>query len=124
MSSSQLNYQNITYFTCDTVKSIIARYTRALENVVESRRAFELLDEAAPSADKALWLAEIEEAERKRPDHPQAMDIMQSRIKVGATLKEITTDIMREDGKSLPDIPDNGSATEWLLAGLRIEDEQ
>jgi len=49
------------------------------------------------------------------------MDIMQSRIKTGQTMKAITADIMREDGLS---IFDSGSSTEWLLEGLNIEDEQ
>jgi hypothetical protein len=31
---------------------------------------------------------------------------------------------MREDGLEIEVAPDNGNATDWLLEGLRIEDEQ
>jgi len=103
-------------------KSLIARYNRALQNVTESRRAFEQLDDAAP-AEKAVWLTEIEEAEAKRSSQPSAMDVMHSKIKTGATLKDVMAEIRRRDSEKGA-VKDDGTATDWLLEGLLIEDEQ
>ena len=53
------------------------------------------------------------------------MDVMQSRIKTGRTLKAITADILREQTESQQRLaPDTGSSTDWILEGLKIEDEQ
>jgi len=52
------------------------------------------------------------------------MDVMQSRIKRGATLKALTADIRHRDSVSRSPLADDGSATDWLLDGLQIEDEQ
>ena len=102
-----------------------ARYNRAVANAPESRRAFEQLDNGAPIADKAIWLAEIEAAESQRQQDPTAMDVMQSRIKGGATLKEVMADICSRDPSiNSAGIGDDGTATDWLLEGLNIEDEQ
>jgi hypothetical protein len=106
------------------VKAIIQRYRRALENVVEARLAFQRLTEAAPNDAVDLWEASIHEAELARSQDPTSMDIMQSRIKTGQTMKAITADIMREDGLSISEVFDSGNSTEWLLEGLSIEDEQ
>jgi len=106
------------------VRTIIGKYNRALENIVESRNAFLGLDNAAPPMSKAVWEESIAEAERQREFDPTSMDIMQSKIKTGATVKEIMADIMRKDGLSMSIVPDGGNATEWLLEGFMIEDEQ
>lgn len=106
------------------MKTIIGKYNRALENVVDTRIAFQRLDEAAPPESKAIWEEAILEAEREREVDPASMDIMLSKIKTGATVKEITADLMREDGLSVSAIPDDGNATQWLLEGFLIEDEQ
>ena len=106
------------------VRTIIGKYNRALENILESRNAFLGLDKAAPPTSKAIWEESIAEAERQREFDPTSMDIMQSKIKTGATVKEIMADIMREDGLSMNVVPDGGNATEWLLEGFLIEDEQ
>ena len=106
------------------MKAIIRRYNRALENVVEARLAFQRLNDAAPSDAVDVWETSIQEAEVSRNEDPTAMDIMQSRIKTGQTMKAITADIMREDGLSISAVFDSGSSTEWLLEGLNIEDEQ
>jgi hypothetical protein len=58
------------------------------------------------------------------PTNPSAMDVMLSRISTGQSLKKITAAIMREDGLEIDVAPDNGNTTDWLLEGLRIEDEQ
>jgi hypothetical protein len=106
------------------VKAIIRRYRRALENVVEARLAFQVLHDAAPTDAVDLWETSINEAEEARGDDPASMDVMQSQIKTGQTMKAITTEIMREDGLSISVVLDSGSSTEWLLEGLKIEDEQ
>lgn len=107
------------------VQAIIKRYKRALENLAEARSAFESLNEAAPAADVDIWNEEIVEAETARHGNPSAMDVMQSRIKTGRTLKAITADILREQTESQQRLaPDTGSSTDWILEGLKIEDEQ
>jgi hypothetical protein len=71
-----------------------------------------------------MWEASISEAEEKRLLIPSAMDIMQSQIKTGQSLKAITAAIFTEDRQSRSAVPDDGGATDWLLEGLNIEDEQ
>ena len=103
---------------------MVRRFHRALENVVDARIAFDGLTTATPPDSIDIWEATIQEAELERNDNPKAMDVMHSQIKSGQTLKEITTTIMREDGLSISNIPDNGDNTDWFLEGLDIEDEQ
>ena len=100
------------------MKTIISKYNRALENVVDACLAFRRLNDAAPVQLRVVWEEEIERAEKDRETNPLAMDIMHSRIKSGATLTEITTEIMREDSQSASTMPDDRSTTEWLLEGL------
>jgi hypothetical protein len=107
-----------------SVKSVIGRYKRALENITDAREAFDQLNEAAPPDSVDIWQASIEEAETLRSNDPSAMDVMLSRISTGQSLKKITAAIMREDGFEIDVAPDNGNTTDWLLEGLRIEDEQ
>jgi hypothetical protein len=117
-----LTYENWIYI--HSVKSITDRYNRALENVTEARRAFENLDWAAPVVDKALWLQEILDAESRRDDDYKAMDVMQSRIKAGATLKEITSELHAREVTPQSTSWVGGDSTDWLLEGLHIEDDQ
>jgi hypothetical protein len=106
------------------VSAIIKRYNRALDNLAEARSAFERLNETAPPDYVDVWDASILEAETARNINPAAMDIMQSKIKTGRTLKAITADILREEMESQRLAPDTGSSTDWILEGLKIEDEQ
>lgn len=112
-----------THFTL-IVQAIIKRYKRALDNLVESRSAFDRLNEAVPPDYLDVWAATIEEAEAQRYANPSVMDVMQSRIKTGQSLKDITADLFREETTAQKPVPDTGSSTEWLLQGLKIEDEQ
>lgn len=105
------------------VKSVIRRYNRALDSVVDSRTAHERLSTAAPADALDEWQSSILEAEKQRNIDTSSMDIMHSKIKSGQTLKEILTDIIREDTLSTSKTADNGDNTDWLLAGLDIEDE-
>ena len=106
------------------MKSIIRRYNRALENVVEARLAFDQLNSSAPLDSVDMWEASIRDAESERLVKPSSMDIMHSKIKTGQSLKEISAAIMTEDRKSNSAVPDDGGTTDWLLEGLNIEDEQ
>ena len=69
-------------------------------------------------------MAEIEAAEARRSRDPTAMDIMNSRIKVGATLKEVTAELRARDPRKSSSQIDDGTGTDWLLMGLQLEDEQ
>jgi len=110
--------------TDDTkVKSILRRYNRALENLVEARLAFDQLNSSAPQDSVDIWNASIIEAENDRSTNPSAMDIMHSQIKTRQTLKEIRAAIMTEDRISISTAPDDGGTTDWLVEGLDIEDE-
>jgi hypothetical protein len=106
------------------VRSVIGRYNWALEHVVESRIAFSRLNDALPHSTTAEWEAEIQQAELERPNNPDAMDIMMSKIKEGASVKQVTAEIMRNDGLSQSRVPDDGTATDWLLTGFNIEETQ
>jgi hypothetical protein len=110
--------------TLPLVKAIIRRYHRATENVVDARIAFDNLNEAAPAHCVAEWESTIETAEGDRQSNPAAMDVMHSKIKSGQTMKQITAELMREDGMDISAVPDNGDNTEWLLNGLNLEDDQ
>ena len=107
-----------------TVQAIIKRYNRALENLAEARSAFERLNESAPADYVDVWDATIVEAESARNLNPSAMDVMQSKIKTGRTLKAITADILREETQAQRYSTETGSSTDWILEGLKIEDEQ
>lgn len=106
------------------VVSITDRYNRALIEVTESRRAFENLDLAAPVVEKAVWLQEILGAEARRGYDVKAMDVMLSRIKAGATLKEITLELQSKNRTPETSSRIGGNVTDWLLEGLHIEDDQ
>jgi hypothetical protein len=115
---------SICSISCQLVKSVIAKYNRALENVAECRIAFGRLNDALPESTTADWETQIEDAESQRHVRPEAMDVMHSKIKAGATVKEVTADLRRNDGLSQSRVPDDGTATNWLLEGLSIEEEQ
>jgi hypothetical protein len=105
------------------VKTVISKYHRAVENLVEARQAFDLLTSAAPPDSIDVWKATIEEAEAARSECPKAMDVMHSKIKTGQTLKTIMAAIMQDDLVSENFMPD-GSSTDWIVEGLNIEEEQ
>jgi hypothetical protein len=106
------------------VQAIIKRYNRALENLAEAQSAFERLNESAPPDYVDVWDTTILEAESARNVNPSVMDVMQSRIKTGRTLKAIIADILREETEANRFTPNTGSSTDWILEGLKIEDEQ
>ena len=58
------------------MKSIIARYDRALENLSEARHSFQMLTEAAPLESVDLWKANIEEVEAVRSTTVKSMDML------------------------------------------------
>jgi hypothetical protein len=105
------------------VKSVIGRYRRAVENLVEARQAFDSLTSAAPPDSIDVWKATIEEAEAARSQSPKSMDMMHSKIKTGQTLKAITSAVMQEDLTSQNFGPESTS-TDWIVEGLNIEEEQ
>lgn len=117
---------NASHFTdaLTTVQATIKRYRRALENLSEARSAFERLNETAPPDCVDVWDATIREAESKRYLNPSSMDVMKSKINTGQTLKAITVDILREETQAQRVATDTGSSTDWILEGLKIEDEQ
>lgn len=107
-----------------TVKTVIGRYQRAVENLAEARQAFKTLTDAAPADSVDIWSATIAEAEELRTQSPEAMDIMHSRIKTRQSVKAIRAALAEEDTQA-PDLGADGNATtDWLLEGLHIEDEQ
>ena len=106
------------------VQAVIKKYRRAIDNLAEARSAFNRLNDAAPPLYTECWEVSITEAESARSTDPSSMDVMQSQIKTGQTLKEIMADILREEGRSQRVVTESGSSTDWILAGLRIEEEQ
>ena len=79
---------------------------------------------AAPVVEKAVWLQEILEAEAKRSYDFKAMDIMLSRIKAGATVKEITLELQAKERTAEAARQLGGNSIDWLLKGILIEDDQ
>jgi hypothetical protein len=106
------------------VTAVIGRYTRAVESLAEARAAYEGLNATAPDGYLDIWEASVQEAELQRSVDPTAMDIMQSRIKTGQSLKDITADLLKEEADTQRVAKDGGSTTDWLLEGLKIEDDQ
>ena len=106
------------------VQAVIKKYRRAIDNLAEARSAFNRLNDATPPLYTECWEVSITEAESARSSDPSSMDVMQSQIKTGQSLKEITADILREEGRSQRVVTESGSSTDWILAGLRIEEEQ
>ena len=107
-----------------TVKSVIKKYDRALENFVESSIAYKNLTNSVPPGLLQQWKDEITVAEASRNTDPTSMDIMHSKVKTAQSVDEILADIRREDGLSDSQFADDGTATDWLVEGLQIEVEQ
>jgi hypothetical protein len=79
---------------------------------------------AALVVETAIWLQEILEAEAKRSYDFKAMDVMLSRIKAGATVKEITLELHAKDHTVEATSRLGGNSIDWLLKGILIEDNQ
>jgi hypothetical protein len=67
-------------------------------------------------------LQEILDAEDRRDYDFKAMDVMLSRVKSGATVKEITSELQARELTVESRL--GGDSTDWLLEGLHIEDDQ
>jgi hypothetical protein len=81
--------RNISYYVpilTAIARTIINKYNRAIANELESKDYFEDLS-AVPTTDEIeKWEAEISEAEKKRTNQPEAMDVMAPRIPKGQEL--------------------------------------
>jgi hypothetical protein len=64
-------------------RTIINKYNRAIAKELESRDYFEELSAVPTAKEIEIWDAEILEAENKRTNQPEAMDVMASRIPKG-----------------------------------------
>ena len=70
-----------------------------------------------------VWEATIVEGESGRQLNPSSMDVMKSKINRGQTLKAITAEILKEETQAQRNLSASGSSTDWILEGLKIEDE-
>lgn len=105
------------------VKTILARYHRAVENEFDTRQAFDRLTSAAPTHCIEEWAASIETAEANRCTDPASMDIMHSIIQTGQSLKDIQAAMLKAD--LIDSLTENHDGyLDWLLEGMKIEDEQ
>ena len=81
--------RNISYYVpilTAIARTTINKYNRAIANELESKDYFEDLS-AVPTTDEIeKWDAEISEAEKKRTNQPEAMDVMAPRIPKGQEL--------------------------------------
>jgi len=74
--------------------------------------------------EKREWESKIADAESNRCQQVNSMDYMKCTLNSGESLTTIQAKIRSDDSKSMTIVPDNGRATDWLLEGLSIEEEQ
>jgi hypothetical protein len=81
--------RNISYYVpilTAIARTIINKYNRAISNQLESKDYFEDLSAVLTTDEIEKWDAEISEAEKKRTNQPEAMDVMAPRIPKGQEL--------------------------------------
>ena len=64
-------------------RTLCRKYKQAKNGITESGKAFDRLDEAAPTDSKTEWLASERIAQSSRIDDPAAMDVYEINIKKG-----------------------------------------
>ena len=78
--------RNISYYVpilTAIARTTINKYNRAIANELESKDYFEDLSAVPTTDEREKWDAEISEAEKKRTNQPEAMDVMAPRIPKG-----------------------------------------
>ncbi|KAG1904482.1 uncharacterized protein F5891DRAFT_1183902 [Suillus fuscotomentosus] len=104
-------------------RTLCQKYKLARNGISESGKAFDRLDEAAPSHLKTEWLARERIAQSSRLNDPSAMDKYEINIKKAPSKKEIELRLL-EEGNTCNAAPSRRSVATWISTGLAIEEVQ
>ncbi|KAG1834749.1 hypothetical protein EV424DRAFT_1531955 [Suillus variegatus] len=104
-------------------RTLCRKYKLARNGISESGKAFDRLDEAAPSHLKTEWLARERIAQSSRLNDPSAMDEYEINIKMAPSKKEIELRLL-EEGNARNAAPSHRSVAMWISTGLAIEEAQ
>ncbi|KAG2047756.1 hypothetical protein BDR06DRAFT_896869 [Suillus hirtellus] len=78
-------------------RTLCQKFKLARNGISESGKAFDRLDEAAPSDLKTEWLARERIAQSSRLNDPSAMDAYKINIKKAPSKKEIKLRLLEDD---------------------------
>jgi hypothetical protein len=81
-------------------RTLCQKYKLARNGITESRKAFDRLDEAAPSDLKTEWLARERIAQSSRMNDPAAMDDYEINIKKGTSTSIVSIEVKINDALS------------------------
>ncbi|KAG1907979.1 uncharacterized protein F5891DRAFT_939182, partial [Suillus fuscotomentosus] len=121
-----LDYQMNDSNFCKMIRmkrTLCRKYKLARNGILESGKAFDRLDEAAPSHLKTEWLARERIAQSSRLNDPSAMDEYEINIKKAPSKKEIELRLL-EEGNARNAAPSRRSVATWISTGLAIEEAQ
>ncbi|KAG1785726.1 uncharacterized protein HD556DRAFT_1420071 [Suillus plorans] len=121
-----LDYQMNDSNFCKMIRmkrTLCRKYKLARNGISESGKAFDRLDEAAPSHLKTEWLARERIAQSSRLNDPAAMDEYEINIKKAPSKKEIELRLL-EEGNARNAAPSRRSVATWISTGLAIEEAQ
>ncbi|KAG1893733.1 uncharacterized protein F5891DRAFT_1195969 [Suillus fuscotomentosus] len=104
-------------------RTLCRKYKLARNGILESGKAFNRLDEAAPLHLKTEWLARERIAQSSRLNDPSAMDEYEINIKKAPSKKEIELRLL-EEGNARNAAPSRRSVATWISTGLAIEEAQ
>ncbi|KAG1903999.1 uncharacterized protein F5891DRAFT_946598, partial [Suillus fuscotomentosus] len=121
-----LDYQMNDSNFCKMIRmkrTLCRKYKLARNGILESGKAFNRLDEAAPSHLKTEWLARERIAQSSRLNDPSAMDEYEINIKKAPSKKEMELRLL-EEGNARNAAPSHRSVATWISTGLAIEEAQ
>ncbi len=137
-----LDYQMNDSNFCKMIRmkrTLCHKFKQAKNGIAESEKAFQRLDEAAPTNSKTEWLASERIAQLSRINNPAAMDVYEINIKKGKwtlspskselilhsapSKKEIELRLL-EEGNAQNAAPARRSVATWISMGLAIEEAQ
>ncbi|KAG1867501.1 hypothetical protein C8R48DRAFT_747361 [Suillus tomentosus] len=121
-----LDYQMNDSNFCKMIRmkrTLCRKYKLARNGILESGKAFDRLDEAAPLHLKTEWLARERIAQSSRLNDPSAMDEYEINIKKAPSKKEIELRLL-EEGNARNAAPSRRSVVTWISTGLAIEEAQ
>ncbi|KIK44647.1 hypothetical protein CY34DRAFT_22913 [Suillus luteus UH-Slu-Lm8-n1] len=100
--------------------TLCRKFKLARNGILESGKAFNRLDEAAPAHLKMEWLARERTAQSSRLNDPAAMDEYEINIKKGAWTSIVSVEV--QEGNARNAAPSCRST--WISTGLAIEEAQ
>ncbi len=102
-----------------TASTLIKKYKRARLEQQESKDYYFGLTAQAPAELIPKWTAEVTEAERKRVNSVEAMDIYQARVPKAKGRKEVEIELGQQELER-----DMTGQASWLSYGLQLEEAQ